>query len=225
MASTAERKEASPCNCTSASSDRVSHAPGEARAHEVPAASLLDALARNRNAGESGSDARTWWSPLVAGDTLVVEIELAPGSDPSALAIAVPFVSHIRDWPRAGEGVDDGDGAGAIGVVTADGASYACAGELVANGSANGPARYFLAASGCIATQSAASSLEVFWPQGASGVGARLLYASHDTDTAFLALDRPPSAAVHVARPSLATLDPVLEQWLGAGAIGAFSSP
>ena len=61
-------------------------------------------------------------------------------------------------------------------------------------------------------------------------MGARLLYASHDSDTAFLSLDAPPPGLA-VAHPSLAALDPALEQWLGAGAaarasaIGAFSSP
>lgn len=208
------------------------YAPGDQQVHEASAASLLEALARNRDAGESGPDARTWWSPLVAGDTLVLEVELAPGSDPAALAIAVPLVSHIGEWPRTPRSDDE---ARALGVVTSGGMSYACAGDLVASASAiaieSAPARYFLAASRCIATQSAASSLQVFWPQGASGVGARLLYASPDTDNAFLALDAPPAQAMPVAHPSLATLDPALEQWLGAGAatraaaIGAFSSP
>jgi hypothetical protein len=198
------------------------YAPGDGQVREVSAASILDALARNRDAGETGPDARTWWSPLVEGDTLVVEIELAPGSDPAALAIAVPSVSHIREWaPPAG-----GD-ARTVGLVTTlGGTTYACAGEQVAAAAA----RYFLAEDRCIATQAAASSLEVFVARDASGVGARLLYASPDTDTAFLALDAPP-ASPGVAPPPLAALDPALEQWLGAGgaarahAIGAFSSP
>jgi hypothetical protein len=199
------------------------YAPGQAPVQEASGSAVLEALARNRDAGEHGPDARTWWSAVVAGDALVLEVELAPGTDASSLAIAVPLVSHIRTWPQAvGEGH-------AVALVTSDGATRACEGALVAGAGATAP-RYFLTASRCAATQSAASTLQAFWTGAASGVGARLLYASVDSDTALLALDAPPSSAVPAARPALASLDPALEQWLGQGAasrapgeLGAFS--
>jgi hypothetical protein len=200
------------------------YAPGQAPVQEASGAAVLDALARNREAGERGPDARTWWSAVVAGDALVLEIELAPGTDPSSLAIAVPLVSHIRTWPQA-----VGNEGHALALVTSDGATRACEGALVAGAGATA-ARYFLTASRCAPTQSAASTLQAFWTGAASGVGARLLYASADSDTALLALDAPPSSAVPAARPAVASLDPALEQWLGSGAasrapgeLGAFS--
>lgn len=200
------------------------YAPGQAPVQEASGAAVLDALARNREAGERGPDARTWWSAVVAGDALVLEIELAPGTDASALAIAVPLVSHIRSWPQAGGGEGH-----AVALVTSDGATRACEGTLVAGAGGAAP-RYLLTASRCAPTQSAASTLQAFWTGAASGVGARLLYASADTDTALLALDAPPSQAVPASRPALASLDPALEQWLGRGAasrapgeLGAFS--
>ncbi|HET9472149.1 MAG TPA: hypothetical protein VFO24_13675, partial [Usitatibacter sp.] len=70
-------------------------APGDAAAREVPAQALLAALRRNRDAGESGGAARTYWSPIVAGDTIVIEIELPAGADPDAVAFTTPLVSHL----------------------------------------------------------------------------------------------------------------------------------
>ncbi|HSN21063.1 MAG TPA: hypothetical protein VLS49_10305 [Usitatibacter sp.] len=206
------------------------YAPGEAGSRDVPAATVLDALARNRDAGESGPDARTWWSPVVAGDTLILEIELAPGAAPASLAIAVPSVSHLREWPGSGD-AQEGDATHAVALVTSGGATRACEGTLVAS-PLRSSRRYFLAESRCVSTQSEASSLQAFWPRGASGVGARLLYVSADTDTAFLALDSPPPVEVPVSAAALERLDPALEQWLGraaasraSGPPGTFSSP
>lgn len=199
----------------------------DADATEVAAAQVMRALARNRDAGENGPDARTWWSPVVRGDSLVLEIELPAGADPKRLALAIPLVSHIGRWP-APQAVD---ATRATAIVTIAGSSYACAGFLASGGDARAAAPYFLTRAGCVASQSEASSLQAFWPQGASGVGARLLYASADTRVALVSLDAPPARSDRLARAADAKSDPALEQWLGAGVasagarLGTFSFP
>lgn len=205
-------------------------APRGSAAHEVPAETLLAALERNRDAGESGAEARTYWSPVVAGDTIVIEIELPAGADPAQVAFTTPLVSHLVVVP----GDARGDAADAAAVFTTDGSSYTCPGLLVA-GVRDG-SRYFLTRERCVSTQAAASTMQAFWSgaSGAtqSGVGASLLYASIETDTAFLLLDAPPAEAARLARGVPDGSDPALEQWTGraasAGAVipaASFSLP
>ena len=190
-------------------------APGDASAREVTAESLLAALERNRDAGESGAAARTYWSPIVAGDTIVIEVELPRGADPDAVAFTTPLVSHLTVRPGAGE-----DAAEAQAIFTTDGASFACPGVLV--GGARDGSRYLLTRERCVSTQAAASTVQAFWAGGGtavqSGVGASLLYASIDTDTAFLLLDAPPAEAARLARAAPDGADPALEQWTGRAA-------
>ena len=202
--------------------------PDGAFSREVPAARVLDALARNRAAGESGPDARTWWSPMVPGDAMVLEIELPAAFEPAQLALAIPLVSHIRSWPSAAQS----DASAATAVVTIAGSSYACAGFLAAARDGRAAAPYFLTGDDCVRSQSAASSLEAFWAGAASGVGSRLLYASGDSHVAFVSLDEPPAGSAALARTLASNPDPALEQWLGAGVAaasarlpGVFSSP
>jgi len=203
-------------------------APDERVPAEVSGARVLSALERNAGAGETGGAARTWWSPVVTGSSLVMELELPPGIDTQAVAITVPFLSRLTLDVRAelARLRAAGDAAIAIAVYTQDGASYACPGALVAPSTAPAARPYFLTASRCIASQSAASSMELFWDAGSAPGdpcnGAALLYTAARTDTAFLALDTPPPGAGAYARwatdaKSTAALDPALEQWLGSG--------
>jgi hypothetical protein len=204
-------------------------APDDPAPVEVSGARVLAALERNANAGEKGGAARTWWSPVVDGPSVTMEVELPPGIDPQAVAITVPALSRLTFDVR-GELASlraAGDAAGAIAVYTTDGASFACNGTLVAPSTAPSAHPYFLTANRCIASQSAASSMELFWDAGAAPGdpcnGAALLYAAARTDTAFLALDTPPPGADAYAHWAAAdvkvapVLDPALEQWLGAG--------
>ncbi len=193
----------------------------DAQAAEVPAARVMRALARNRAAGENGPDARTWWSPVVPGDTLVLEVELPADADRGQLALAVPLVSHIRRWPPS----QGNDATDATAIVTIAGSSYACPGFLASGSDGRMAAPFFLTRTGCVASQSGASSLQAFWPGAASGVGARLLYASTDSQVAFVSLDEPPARSERLARAAEATADPALEQWLGAGVASADALP
>src|SRR6185437_280609 len=217
------------------------YAPSESAAHEVTAETLLAALARNRRAGETGSDARTYWSPLVSGDTVVMEVELPAGSDPSRLALTAPILSHLAIAPEA---LAKDDERASI-VYTIDGSTYACPGSMLAatvvrtrlgDAADAAPGAYFVTQSRCVSSQAAASTAQAFWPRAAqgaeaSGVGAELLYASSETDTTFLALDAPPPNAALHAKALAPGVDPALEQWIGAAPfraavdVGAFSLP
>jgi hypothetical protein len=44
---------------------------------------------------EKRRNARSYWSPVIEGDTVVVEIELCRGHRSARLSIAVPRVSHL----------------------------------------------------------------------------------------------------------------------------------
>ncbi len=93
---------------------------------------------------------------------------------------------------------------------TKNGGSYLCTGTLM-NDTQNSFKPYFLTANHCISTQTVASSLETRWfyrsPSCNSGTlqsssvrktgGAQLLYASGNTDTAFMLLnDTPPGGTL-----------------------------
>ena len=152
--------------------------------YEVAGQQVLDAIARNLAAGETGDAAHTWWTPELGADEQTLEIELAPGTDPQALRISVPRVSHIfEDLSVPPEGAlvskinesatcnldascyDEGAAqrnAVARMVFTKDGSTYACTGTLL-NDLASSGTPYFLSANHCISTQAAASSLQTDW--------------------------------------------------------------
>ncbi|XAH24431.1 trypsin-like peptidase domain-containing protein [Xylophilus sp. GW821-FHT01B05] len=94
-------------------------------------------------------------------------------------------------------------------VDSSDGGSYLCTGTLVADSAASG-IPYLLTANHCISNQSTASTLTTNWFYRAASCGrlvtsasvrtltggAALLYATSDTDTAFLRLNAQPPAGV-----------------------------
>ena len=89
--------------------------PDGAVVHGVAGSEILAAIARNQQAGDTSTAARTYWSPDVGGDTVVLEIELPAGTDPSALRIAVPQLSHFRVAPQALAGAAAGAASPAAG--------------------------------------------------------------------------------------------------------------
>lgn len=149
-------------------------------------------LAKNREAGETGAAANTWWTPEVgAGDT-TIEVLLPSGTPAEALRISIPRVSHIYQnlsLPIDSEiqGMNH-TGTTKVGnaascnldiscssnyqternavaqmVYTIEGGqSYLCTGTLL--NSSNGDfVPYFLTANHCISSQSSASSLQTRW--------------------------------------------------------------
>jgi hypothetical protein len=127
------------------------------------------------------------WSPVVSGDTLAIEVVLARGTDPAALAIRVAQLSHLDIDPKAGDAeiqakIGESDScerdivcrtsppsgfrstADAVArmVFTQGGSSYLCTGTLLNN--SNVPRkRMFWSANHCISTQSVANTLQTYW--------------------------------------------------------------
>ncbi|MDI3384142.1 trypsin-like peptidase domain-containing protein [Xenophilus aerolatus] len=164
------------------------HADGSSQAYQVAAQEIQAAIQRNLDAGDTGEDAHTWWSPNLGGDAITVEFEVPPGVPTDTVEVAVPALSHIyRDakdvasaQKAAGSCTQDvncysgeqGVSATSQSVAQLDflvgSTPYACTGTLLNDDKSSGTP-YLLTANHCISTQTTASSLWVFWFYRSSG--------------------------------------------------------
>lgn len=151
---------------------------------EVSGQTILQTLERNQAGGDRSDAARTWWTPELGEAEQTVEFELPAGTDPRAMRVAIPTVSHIFEdftLPQAGEIDAQTQAANTCNLdancydmlaqqrnavarmlYTKGGSTYACTGTLVNDiGSTGTP--YFLSANHCISTQSVASTLQTDW--------------------------------------------------------------
>ncbi|GEM_PF-1092797 len=166
----------------------VFYAPGSTTPGiHVSAAAINRRLARDRAARDPDApQPALYWSPVVAGETLGLEIRLPPGISFDQVRIAIPRLSHLFMDPATGEmdttfGIGDSqsctldvscfwddvkDIAPAVArmIFTSNsGASALCTGTLVNDLDPHTQIPYFLTARHCISTQSAASTLNTFW--------------------------------------------------------------
>jgi hypothetical protein len=200
---------------------RVRFANATGAASEVDAADIEAAIGRNLYYDDDTPAAHLYWSPLVEGETLVLEVEIPRAAAPADLRLAVPMLSHLVNSPArafapCGAGQCDGDlgptdGAAARIVFTDQGATFACSGMLVADRDSATVIPYFLTARHCVASQSVASSVQPFWPAGAAtctlpaatleagAQGAVFLHADGDSDLTLLRLQRTPPAGATYA--------------------------
>lgn len=149
-------------------------------------AAVLGAVRKNLEAGDPEEVARTYWSPVIPGDTIGLEIYLPPGVASDTVVISVPSLSHMMMLPSgdpsglftraSGTGsaescnVDISCDAGWLSrgnsvariIFTDGGYSYLCTGTLL-HDAANSDIPYFLTASHCIPSQSVASSVNSWW--------------------------------------------------------------
>ena len=173
-------------------------------AFEIPGQRIQQLLQNNAAAGDPSAAARTWWTPAVDGDQLVIEIELPAGFAPSQVQVAVPSVLHI--YQDIFNMVDDGtavstkinnagtctldstcfdeyarqrDAVARMHYVTADG-GYLCTGTLLNDRTGSGTP-YFLTANHCIASQTEASTLQTFWFYRTPSCNSRLLSSASKT--------------------------------------------
>jgi hypothetical protein len=133
-------------------------------------------------AGSTAAEAdATYWSPVVEGDTQVVEIELAPGRASTGLDFSVPSASHLVASARDGflvakaaascnidascyQGTWSTESAAVARIVFTDGgSSYLCTGTLLADRDTSTTIPWFLTANHCVSTQSAASTVQTYW--------------------------------------------------------------
>ena len=155
--------------------------PGDATAFEVTGAEVHRAIARNLEARASDIEARTYWSPIVEGDTITLEIVLAAGADARDVRISAPLVSHLVGSARNDFSIPKFAAACEVDAVcheaawgsemravarlvfTRDGASYLCSGTLLADRDSATQVPYFLTANHCISSQATASSIQTYW--------------------------------------------------------------
>lgn len=158
------------------------YAPGASFQHVFGGLEINQVIARNRDAGETGLDGRTWWAPYIEGESLVLEIEVPAGIDASQVQLSVPRVSHFFESPRALAEAKISVGESALcnldaacypanqaqrnavaHIVFSTGTGQAvCTGTLLAD-TAGTATPWFLTANHCVSTQAAASSVETHW--------------------------------------------------------------
>ena len=166
-------------------------------AFEVEASTILEAIRRNRDAGDVSEAARTWWTPLVESDEVTLEISLPEGSPADAVDVSVPRLSHLQvkagdlnNTVKIGQAgscevdvrcVTDSDSssrATARMVFTVDGGSYLCTGTLLNDSSSSG-IPYFLSANHCVSNQTSASSLITYWFYRSTSCNSGILDTSY----------------------------------------------
>jgi hypothetical protein len=183
--------------------------------------------------GVNNQQADPFWSPVIEGDTIGMEIFLLEGRYPDELSFSIPKISHLwmsvlksaqknlNDIGLSGScNVDiacntqgwgtDGNSVVKYIYTTPGGNTGQCTGTLLNDKDPSTYIPYFLTASHCIDTQSAASNMNTYWffqrsmCGGAAPTsvtqqtgGATLLSNSTTADYSFMQLnDTPPPGAV-----------------------------
>lgn len=162
---------------------------GELVAPSVTGEAITTVIERNAAAGDLSDEGRTYWSPTVEGEEVVVLIHVPDGVDPDEVRFSIPRISHIFRDPLTGEsggmlqslgttqaaaawcnndatcypGRSAESSAVAHMQYTANGTSFICTGTLLNDKDPTGFIPYFLTANHCISTQTVASTLQTHW--------------------------------------------------------------
>ena len=161
------------------------YGPDGGTVYEITAEQLQENVGRNLAAGLVSENALLYWSPVIEGETEVVEVELPAGASPAQLDLAAPQLSHLVTSPgrsfaspiaKATQAAAcELDAACYLGtwntesnatakmLFTDQGATWLCTGTLLSDLDTTTTIPYFLSANHCIDNQAAASSLETFW--------------------------------------------------------------
>ncbi len=142
------------------------------------------------------AEARTYWSPLLDGESATLEIYLPPGVAPETVDLRMPKISHlvsagvsllktepVSDIGRSGSCEVDvaciatpaaSNQARSVAklVYTDNGGTFICTGTLI-NDSAASNTPYLYTASHCMDSQEAASSLVTYWFFDAASCGSQ----------------------------------------------------
>ncbi|MBT5826497.1 MAG: DUF4214 domain-containing protein [Gammaproteobacteria bacterium] len=154
------------------------------KVHFLTAKKIRYVIQKNIEIDGLSEESQTYWSPIIQGDTIELEIYLKKEIDIEAFDIEIKSLSHIFDYnittpssqiPNKRSYLDSDTcnldykcyestwevGKSVAKMVYTDKAStYFCTGTLLAN---NLDKPYFLTANHCITTQSSASSLTTYW--------------------------------------------------------------
>ena len=172
------------------------YAQGAEQVFEVSGQEIMETLARNRAAGDTSDEARTYWSPVIDGQEMTVEIELPAGVAPDKAMFSIPRVSHLFSLPLETRALQKQ--IGAVGscnldamcytstweleslatarmIYTKDGSSWLCTGTMMSDSDPSTDIPYFLTADHCLSTQTVASTLQTYWFYRASSCGSATL--------------------------------------------------
>lgn len=163
---------------------------------QISGQDVLQSIQRNAQAGETGVDAHTWWSPDLGFDEVTLEIEVPAGTQVGTLDFSVPRISHIYENlaipteeefsakinesaschldASCQEAYANQRNAVARMIYTSGGSTYVCTGTLLNDNQSSGTP-YFLTANHCISTQAEASSLQTDWFYRAPTCNSRTL--------------------------------------------------
>jgi lysyl endopeptidase len=177
---------------------------GAEAAYEISGSEVMESIRRNLDAGDSGDEALTYWSPHIDGEEATLEIELPSGISPDAVEISIPGISHFFSPPLAAPGggavMSIGDAASCEIDATCYSAwspegnatakmsfvenrnSYVCSGTLLNDMAASG-IPYFLSANHCISKQTVASTLQTYWFYRSSSCNSGTLNPGNKTLT------------------------------------------
>ena len=179
------------------------YAQGADQVFEVSGQEIMETIARNMAAGDKTDEGRTYWSPVIDGQEITVEIELPTGVSTNEVMISIPRVSHLFSSPLNTSALQEQIGeaascnldsmcyqaswgsqslATAKMAFTSGGGSYVCTGTLM-NDQASDYIPYFLSANHCISAQTEASSLQTYWFYRSSSCNSGSLSPSMQTLT------------------------------------------
>lgn len=172
---------------------RLFGGPGATAVAEIAGRAVTASVQRNHASGAGGEAAKTYWSPLIAGDSLTLRVELPPGINPEEVRLTLPRVSHFLDWPFASTGEEptasgscnpdaachpewDAPSRSTALLIHTDegGSSGVCTGILLGDDDPATEIPYLLTAQHCIGGQTRASSLEVYFFHRSSRCGGPL---------------------------------------------------
>ena len=149
---------------------------------------------------QEGGEPETLWSPVVEGDTMVIEVTLpsrealsdfwfriekvshihAPMEDPGYTRKELECSNHIDVRCRSSAAAVQQDAVGRI-LFERDGGTYVCSGTLLNDNRGDGHIPYFLTAHHCVSTGPVARSVEARWFYQRASCGSERIDARDET--------------------------------------------
>lgn len=154
------------------------------QAYATTGRDIMTTLLRNRNAGDRSDESGTYWTPLIDGDQLHLQIRLPGSVEASAARFTIDRLAHQFASPldtrtllqKIGQSspchLDAqcytstwGNESRSTAKITFmnGGSSYVCTGTLINDADPATQVPYFLTANHCISTQTEASTLHSYW--------------------------------------------------------------
>ncbi len=160
--------------------------PDSTKMIEVTGVHITETVKKNKVAGDLTDAGKTYWSPVVEGERIQIEIELPMGTDADVVQLAIPKVLHLfRDISGKLTGLGNIKSVGDADTCHVDavcqnasnqdvrksvakvsfvsgGYAYTCSGTLL-NDTLNSAIPYFITANHCVSNQTEASTVNTFW--------------------------------------------------------------